>query len=490
MFKHKNFQVSFVVVLMACFFMAISFVNHYFLRTSALDLGMFNQALYCFSKGEMNYFTLDVVGNSALYFADHFSPLTFIYVPFYYLFGNWTLLIIQVVMIVLAGVAVYKIAMLTLKSHLQSLLCMFVFYANWSIVSSLAFDFHNNVMAAMILPWVYYWYLKGYRKYVIIGVFLMLLAKENTGLWVGFIFLGLSIQKAWENRKNLQTSSFSFELVIVICSFLYFISINSIVMPLLNNGVNVQLKRYALLGGDLKEIGWNFLIHPIRSLSYFFINTDLQQFDNIKRDFHLTVLLSGGAFLIIRPLYFWMLIPIYAQKMLASQSSLWGVGGQYSIEFSVIISFSLIFGIAKFQQIKTRIWLLIIVSVLTMSVNFHLVNATISEYLDRTTRDYSYSAHYDSGGVDVDYIKKAIQCIPNDVPVSVTSCLAPRLEKRQELYAFPIVKNASYIVLLTKGRSSWPLTDIELTNSIKELKLSTEFKLIHDKKHLLIFKRK
>lgn len=490
MFKNKNFQVSFVVVLMACFFMAISFVNHYFLRTSALDLGMFNQALYCFSEGKMNYFTLDISNKAPLYFADHFSPITVLYVPFYYVFGHWTLIIIQVVLIVLAGLAIYKISMYRLKSHSISLLCMFIFYSNWSIVSALAYDFHNNVVAAMLLPWVFWWYLKENKILVLIGVFLMLLAKENTGLWVSFIFLGLALQKWWINRTYNLFKLATFELLVVLCSISYFVVINGYVMPSLNFGNNVQLNRYVLKGESLNEKVWDLFAHPARTFSYFFINTATPVYDFFKRDFHLVVLLSGGIFLLIRPLYLWMLLPIYAQKMLSLQPSLWGVGGHYSIEFSVIIILSVISGIALVKQQTYKIGILVFLTILTCAVNFHLVNGKIHEYLDRPYRDYTYSSHYKAENLDVNYIKEIIHSIPNEASVSTVSCLAPRLEKRQRLYSFPIINDAEFILIIDNGAKQWPLTYNQLKEEIGFLKSSKYYHLIHNKKDLLIFKRK
>ena len=59
----------------------ISITNHYFFRTFALDLGMFNHALYSFSKGENANYLLGVSGIELPYFATHFSPLLILFSP-------------------------------------------------------------------------------------------------------------------------------------------------------------------------------------------------------------------------------------------------------------------------------------------------------------------------------------------------------------------------------------------------------------------------
>lgn len=146
----------------------ISLVNHYELRTYSLDLGMFNQALYSFAHLKSNLFTLDVNGNIVNYFADHFSPITFLYAPFYYLLGSYTLLIIQIVAILFGGYGAYKYAKLQLDSKYLPLIVLFHFFVIWGIYSALSFDFHNNVVAAMLVPWLVYFYALRRRGLVIL----------------------------------------------------------------------------------------------------------------------------------------------------------------------------------------------------------------------------------------------------------------------------------------------------------------------------------
>jgi len=66
--KRAEITVTLIFTLIYCL---VSFVNHNNFRTSSLDLGMFNQALYSFSHGKMNYFTLDLSGKSPIT-----SPIT------------------------------------------------------------------------------------------------------------------------------------------------------------------------------------------------------------------------------------------------------------------------------------------------------------------------------------------------------------------------------------------------------------------------------
>jgi uncharacterized membrane protein len=240
----------------------------------------------------------------------------------------------------------------------------------------------------------------------------------------------------------------------------------------------------------MSEIIQTIFMHPLKTISYFFMNTLGPEFQYFKLTTYIVLILSGGIFLIFRPIFLWMLLPVLAQKMLSSNPGFWGVGSQYSIEFSVIIIFSIIAFLSKMKRNSSKLILVIVVAIPTLGTNFHLVNAQLPEYLDRLNRDYTYESHYNSGGVNHAYIKSKLNQIPNDIPVSSSSCLAPRLERRQKLYHFPIIKDAKYIVLLSKGRSHYPLSDEQFVEKVVELKKSNQFEIVHDKFDLLIFKRK
>jgi uncharacterized membrane protein len=60
--------------------------------------------------------------------------------------------------------------------------------------------------------------------------------------------------------------------------------------------------------------------------------------DYVKSECWLFFIFSGGIFLIFRPVWLWMLIPIFMQKFLHDQVQMWGVNDQYCIEFAPIIT--------------------------------------------------------------------------------------------------------------------------------------------------------
>ena len=106
----RNYSLILVLVSFLLIYCVLSLVNHFSFRTYALDLGMFNQALYFFSTGQNAIYTLDLTGQTYPFLATHFSPILILFAPLRYLFGSYTLLVIQVLFILFGAVGIHKIA--------------------------------------------------------------------------------------------------------------------------------------------------------------------------------------------------------------------------------------------------------------------------------------------------------------------------------------------------------------------------------------------
>jgi uncharacterized membrane protein len=459
----------------------ISLVNHYQFRTEALDLGMINHAIYNFAHFSQNYFLLDINGNEVNYFGDHFSPITILYAPLYYLFGSYTLLIIQIAAIIFGGLGVYKYALLCLNKKHLPLLILIHFFCLWGIYSALSFDFHNNVVAAMLVPWLIYFYEKRQLKMILLFTFLILICKENMALWLVFIYAGLIIKKKNKKIKYL----FRLEIPLLVFCLIYFILIVGVLMPIINNGEGFsQLTRYSHLGNSLSEIIVSIINKSSYVFSLFFespINNEA--FFGIKSELHYFVLISGGFALILRPSFLIMLLPIYAQKLLTNDVGFWGVNLQYSIEFVPIISLALIHLIKDIHSNKIS-YLLITVTILTASYQSYQV----MERRKINTAFYS-SEHYNSNLINIKEIKTKLKEIPENATICVSSSIAPHLAFRDKIYLFPHVKDSDYIVVFTDKRSPYPLSNEEFKIKIKDYVNFGRFKVIYDKNDLLILKK-
>jgi uncharacterized membrane protein len=467
----------------------ISLVNHYLFRTSALDLGMFNQALYHCAHFQENIFTLDVHEREANYFASHFSPVIYLYSPFYFVFGSYTLLIIQIVSILAGGLAIYRIASLYFSKEWIPMLFMIQFYGIWGIYSALAFDFHDNVIAAMLVPWFLYYFLKNKLLPVIILFSVILMARENMSLWMIFILAGFSL---WMRRSGKEEFRrvIRLNLLLIVISLIYFFIVVDRIMPLLSeSGNSGQLGRYSNYGDSIADITLNILKDPVELFRILFKSTlDGELYKGIKPETHLMVIFSGGIALILLPEFLIMLIPVYLQKFIPDDYALWGINGHYSIEFVPILSISVIMLIRRITREKWQLILAGFIILLTYIASFSVMEHRKSLWYNPVNTIFYKKEHYRSGLNDR-MIRKEIKKLPADARLSVSGFLAPHLAAREKIYMFPVVKDSEFIVLITRNRIPYPLDEKEFSELLEKYRNSSDFKVILERDELVILKR-
>jgi len=483
--RNINYSLILVITIFGIIYSLISFPNHYLFRTNALDLGMFNHAIFQFSHLKMAVFSLGVRGHIVPYLGDHFSLITILISPLYYIFGSYTLLIIQIAAILFGGFGVYKYAQLYIQNKL---IVLFVvqFFSIWGIYTALAFDFHTNVLAAMFLIWFVYYYTLRMKTGSLVFFILIIISKENMALWMIFILIGLMLKGGVKNYKNW----FKFEIPLILISLIYFFVVMGIIMPWLLEGKGYnQLARYNALGETLPEIITYIFHHPINTLELLWQNTTGKAYyANTKLITYQMILLSGGIALIARPYYLVMLIPIFAQKMFTNNPGMWGLKGQYSIEFVPILSLALIDFIASIKRKSLANILLFLTLIGTIAATISKLNYRKIAF-NKTNIQFYQIQHYKSP-LNIEAIYQGIKLIPDNVSLSVNSRLAPHLAFRDTIFLFPHIKKVNYIALIANNSSYYPMKKKSFTKKINELKNNNKWDILYNKNDLLILKRK
>ncbi len=449
----------FIIFVFAVIYGLISLVNHYEFRTYALDLGMFNQALYSFAHLNLNYFTLATDGSHVNYFADHFSLITVAFAPFYYLLHSYTLLVIQIIAILAGGVGIYMFAKHETDTKYLPLFVIFQFFGIWGIYSALAFDFHDNVVAAMLVPWLAYSYVSGKKRLFILFFLLILIAKENMALWLVFIILGLMLHRGLSHWRQF----LRFEVPMLALAALYFIIVISVIMPALadeNGGASTLVARYSEFGNSPAAIARNIVLNPQKTFSLLFQATrPNKDHGDDKYGLHAAVLASGGLALLAVPSCLVMLIPVYLQKFLTVDPSFWGITGQYSIEFVPIIgiAFTTLLAMLKRRRLGVR-WQYLVAALFLVttygSLSYTIANRKLSDFSQEDNVNFLATDHY-TPSVKVNEVNQFLDSIPAGVPLSASSSLAPHLGYRNQIYQYPIIRNSEYIVIMQDPRDNF-----------------------------------
>lgn len=488
--KSLLLRYKYVIIIALGFFALyslISLVNNYYFRTYAFDLGIRNNAMFDYTHFKWNQATvLYPYKNFDNVLGDHFCLLPIIVSPFRYLFGSYTLLIFQILAIIWGGIGIFKYVKLLTNSKL-GYIAQIHFYVMWGVFSALSFDYHDNVIAAMLVPWVFYYFKIEKFKLVSIYTLLILISKENMPLWAFFIFFGLFIH-FWNERKKRNMAA-----IFALVSIVFFIILIKWLMPVIGGGAEYQHNSFTALGNSFSDVIMTVLTRPAYVFSLLFeIPPNAAKYlgaVGIKTELHLSVLLAGGIFLIRKPQFLIMLIPIYGQKLFNNDFVKWGVNLHYSIEFVPIITIAVYHFIKDVKIPRTAIYLAVLFMLINLGSTISLLDNRVSKYYSPVNSRFYQKQHYNRE-FNLDEVRNALKMIPNDASLSAHTIIVPKMAFREKIYSFPYVADAEYIFLINKPYETYPLNKEDYLDKIAEYKSSKEWLIFYESDDVLIFKRK
>ncbi|MFA4851484.1 MAG: DUF2079 domain-containing protein [Bacteroidales bacterium] len=481
--KNVNITKALVILGFAILYSIISLVNHYMFRTYALDLGIYNQAMYDYAHFRINHNTVFQPDFGNL-LSDHFELLLIIVSQLYYLFGSYTLLIVQIVAILLGGQGIYKYIELISNKRKLAIAAMIQFFLFYGIYSALAFDYHNNVVGTMFVPWIFYFIHKNKWKQAVFLFVLFLVSKENMALWGFFLFSGMMIMYRKERKKLI------FSAILCIVSLAYFLFVVKWLIPFLGKpGSGYMHFHYSVLGNNIIEALTTIITRPLYAFKLLFINhLGTAEGDYVKTELHLAILLSGGILLFFRPYYLLMLLSIYGQKMFCDIETYWGLGAHYSVEFIPIITIGAFTFINDIDNSKTKRILIYTLILLTTAVSLRTFDNTYT-YFNRQNQRFYQNAHY-TRDFNIKEAYTALKLIPENASVSAQDEFVPHLSFREKIYLFPVIEDADYIIVCSKANYYPCLTEKEFTEKINNLEQSGKWEKLYNKNFIQIFKRK
>ncbi len=453
------------------FYILISLVNHFCFRTYGLDLGMFNQAMYQFSHFENAMFTQGVEGQVIPYLGDHFSILTVLLSPLHYLAGSSSLLIVQIAALIWSAWMLNRLLLRSDWTITERVLTMVLYMSMWGVVAAMSYDFHMNVIAAFLLIPCIYFFLEKKSRALWLVFLLMLLTKENTALWLFFVFTGL----AWIHRSDSDLRKNA--LLLSIISIVYFFVVIGIVMPWLNAGKIAGPLKDHFLGSHDSLI--DFILyqasHPIEFIDGLLRNSE-GKIASTKITSIQFFCFAGGLFLFFRPVYIWMVLPIFLQKFLSNNPMMWDIKNQYSVEFAPIIVLGFI---AFVETPRIKRYRLVLVSVVLISS----VYWTMREVILKDVRSNVFAAEHYQSTLNRGSFKSVEHKLTSEGALSVSSHLSPHVSNRSTVYVWPVVKDARY-VLVDRNR-----LEPNERSVVDTMVHSSEWKILAEEQSLLLIER-
>jgi uncharacterized membrane protein len=465
-----------LTLIFATIYCLISLVNHALFRTYTLDLGFYTNALFDYRHFSFNDSSL-ISEQGANMLGGHFEPILFLLAPLSFLFGSYTLLLVQIAFIIAGGLALY--AFFLPKGRIFALSALLFYFAYFTLFAALAFDFHTNVLAASLLPFLFLFYQRGCRHGLLIVFLLMLLCKENVSLWLIFVFAGMAIL----HRKEAV-----FFLMLSALSALFFVSVIHVIIPAFSEEGRYSGFLYSVLGNSPGEALHFLLTHPIQAIRLLFVNHSENPLANVyKVEFHALIFCTGLPLLLRKPAFLLMMVPLYFQKMYHDDPSMWGIGFHYGAEFASLMTIGVFTTVDLFRREKIKSALLLILPLLSMAVTFRSMDQTLM-FTDKNRIRFYQAGHYQRS-LNVKAVKQLLNSIPADAVVSAQSPFVPHLALRETIYQFPIVKDATFVLFSTE-ENPYPLTPEAFTEKTAPFFNHPDWELWKQAGHFYAFKKR
>ena len=469
--KFKNSEASKMFPLLLFFgvvYCIISLVNHAFFRTYALDLGAYTNALYDYRNFQWNDSTTFLNDPTNL-LADHFDLYLMLWASLSYLFGTYTLLIVQIISLLLGAFGVFKYLKLITQNDFLSKSGAAFFLLFFGVFSAVSFDYHSNVVAASVLPWFFIAvHQHKIYKAILLALFICV-GKENMSLWMLFVALGL----LWEYRSD-KSKRFPLILISAFSAF-YFLAITMVVMPAFSNGKDYVHFHYSALGSDFGSAIKYMLVHPFAAVETMLSkHTHEPLGEGVKSELFLLLFLSGLPILLLRPAFLFMLLPIFFQKLFHDNFHLWGVYAQYCVEFAPVMAIGIFVVLSKLKSVKSQQLFASIIFVGCIVSTVKMMDRS-AIFTNKSTIRFYQSAHY-IRDYDVSAVHTQLAAIPASAIVSAQSPFLPHLSLRESIYQFPTVKDAQYIVV-SELEGPYPLNEKQFRTALDSIALSKSWRI-------------
>lgn len=476
----NNKAILITCVFFSILYSSISFVNHYFFRTYALDLGLYTNAIYDYAHFHFNDSQV-MQAQAENLLSDHFDLFLILISPLYYIFYSYTLLVVQIIAIVFGGFGIYKFTLFLIENKTTALLATICFFSFFGIFSAIAFDYHSHVIAAMLVPWFFLFFFQEKWRRCSMVFLLILITKENMSLWFAFIALGLIVHFIGNASKMKMALMYS------IISVLWFILVVNFIMPSISLEGKYAHLDYSILGGDFSEVLHNIITKPFYAFKLLFINHSGNiKGDWVKVELHMFLLLSGGILLLLKPQFLIMLLPIYFQKLFHDNMGMWGISNQYSVEFAPILILGSVCVVKSLENQAIRKSIMVTTLLLTIAVTIRSFDKTYS-YFDRTKQRIYQPMHW-MRNFDFTQTHDALKLIPPEASVSAQSTFVPHLAGREHIYQYPIHSDVDYIIL-NLNENPYPITTTEYKQKLVGILCSKKWSVLYKQPPVILFKR-
>lgn len=430
--KIVNFEMSSLtaIIILCVLFSVVSGVvawntvcRYRIFSSSSFDFGIFAQMYENMAKTGMPVTTCE--RNELLsHFYVHFSPIYYTILPFYMIFRSPdTILVFQTLLVTST---VFPVFLICKKHNLSNFICLAVSITVLFLpgfISPLYYDFHENKFLAVLILWLIYFMESNKSVGAYIFTVLILMVKEDAGLYV--IFLALYYIAARQKYKK--------GLIILGIAVVYFAAVLMFIQSGGESLMNARYGSYYIPGQD----GMGLLVKNILSNPTLFVK------NNFTEDTFVFIVYMFAPFLFV-PFAssdfkkFILLVPMVVMNLMTPYSYQHDIGFQYTYGSASLI---ILLFIINIKDLK-----------LTAKYTICITAVFASVFLTYTKKGdllFDYSRRYTENRDNYDRYAQTLKSLPEDVSITADSFIIPHLYYVDRLYYYDENNfiNSDYVVI-------------------------------------------
>jgi uncharacterized membrane protein len=341
--------VAALTALVATGYCVFALAQYYTFRDAADDLVIFDQAVRSyahFQPGTSIFIGLHLgFGPHFPLLANHWSPILISLAPLYWIYnGPQTLLVAQAVLFAAAIPPLWLFTRRAFgggrKATAAAYLVSVAYALSWPIASALAFNFHEVAFAPVLMAVALERLQAGRLRAALIALGILLLVKEDMGLFVAGVGLYLAVARPRVvDRQRLVAA------VLIVAGLAYTWFAAGVLIPAVGGHANGYWD-YDALGPNVPQAAWHVITHP-GSLSVL-VTPRVKLF---------TMLWLFGAFCflpLLSPITL-ATLPLLLERMLANTSANWWVTPfQYNAYLVIVLACAAVDGAARLDRAVAR----------------------------------------------------------------------------------------------------------------------------------------
>lgn len=487
-----------------------SVYRHLSFQTDAIDLGIFDQAVWKYSTFQVPYNSIKFNTSPGInLLADHFHPILALLAPLYWLWPNVTLLLIaQALLVVVGALPWYLIALKKFKNRLLAFSIAFSYLAFLGVQTLIDYDFHEVALALPLLSWAFYFLLEKKFFVYLILILVSLTVKEDLPLYT--LMIGV--------YAALQLRLYKVGLITIVISVIAYYLVTRVALPsfylnhlelsFLNPAITNPYFSYEQLdprvGKTTNDLLKTMVTNPAQIASVAFdlgcLNFSQPSFgvnaDTCVKLRTILNLLGSFAFLpLLSPLTLLSAVPNIFSRFITVLSQRWIVRFQYSAILSPLFTLAVIDGISNLLFLKKRFKIKGSERFLYYGISFLLITAPLyfswrnNAPLMRMLNPFNYKLE---NRFQVN--NQLISSIPREASVMAQTAFVPHLSHRDQIYRYyegaVDITPADYVLVSAEEHSDPPYLKEDLVKQIEGLRQHSGYESIYWDGNRLLLKRK